>query len=31
MPGIYKNYGFFLQKAGRSADAAAALQKSADP
>ncbi len=28
--GVYKNYGFFLQKAGRSADAAAALQKSAD-
>lgn len=27
--GVYKNYGFFLQKAGRSADAAAALQKSA--
>ena len=27
--GAYKNYGFFLQKAGRSADAAAALQKSA--
>ncbi len=26
---VYKNYGFFLQKAGRSADAAAALQKSA--
>ena len=28
--GVYKNYGFFLQKAGRSADAAAALQKSAE-
>lgn len=28
--GVYKNYGFFLQKAGRSADAAAALQKAAD-
>lgn len=27
--GVYKNYGFFLQKAGRSADAAAALQTSA--
>ena len=27
--GTYKNYGFFLQKAGRSADAAAALQQSA--
>lgn len=27
--GMYKNYGFFLQKAGRSADAAVALQKSA--
>lgn len=27
--GVYKNYGFFLQKAGRSADAAVALQKAA--